>query len=316
MDISIIIVTWNARAYAREALESLEQDESLLRKEIIVVDNASVDGTPEMVEADFPHVRLVRNASNLGFAKGNNAGIEIATGKYLLLINSDVHVPPDCIGKLFDFMEINPGVGVAGPRMLSADGRTLRSCMRFPTVWNSFCRAMALDSSFPHSRLFGGLLMRDFSHDHVMDVEVLNGWFWIVRKRALDEVGPLDERFFMYAEDVDWCYRFHQYGWRAVYFPDAAAVHYGGGSSARTPERFYVAKLHANLQYWWKHRRALSTALYIASLLLSESFRVLGYGFAYLLRDSRKGSIYKMKRSGAALRFLILGGASQGREVS
>ena len=216
-EISVVIVTWNARAYTEECLGSLFSGNLEQRVEVIVVDNASTDGTPEMIRSAFPKVNLIETGANLGFAKGNNIGIRHASGNYICLINSDVNVPPDCLSKLRQYMEQNPRVGLVGPKMLGPDGTARRSGMRFPSVWNSFLRAFALDSMFKGSKLFGGLLMSDFKFDRTRDIEVLNGWFWMTRKEALDEVGPLDERFFMYGEDIDWCKRFQLAGWRVVF---------------------------------------------------------------------------------------------------
>src|SRR5262249_45576234 len=140
-------------------------------------------------------------------------------------------------------------IGMLGPKMLLPDGTIGQSCFRFPSVWNLFCRALALDQFFKGSRLWGGFLMTDFYYDRVMDVEGLTGWFWMVRREALNRVGLLDERFFMYGEDIDWSRRFHEAGWRVVFYPEAEAVHYCEGSSSSEPIRFYVEKHRANMQY-------------------------------------------------------------------
>jgi GT2 family glycosyltransferase len=305
VDLSIVVVTWNAKKVTEECLESIERQDAARSLETIVVDNASSDGTVEMVQEKFPSVRLVQNDQNLGFAKANNSGIRLSTGKYICLINSDVNVPPSCLRRIYCFMEENPSVGLLGPRMLGADGKTRRSCMRFPTLWSSFCRALGLDSLVKGSTTFGGFLMSDFKHDRVMDVEVLNGWFWVVRREALEQVGLLDERFFMYGEDVDWCYRFRSKGWRTVFYPEAEAIHYGGASSARAPARFYVEMHKANVQYWRKHHGRLAQFAYLLTVWLHEVVRILGYAAAYLLRKcSRADAAYKVKRSVACIRWL------------
>lgn len=295
--ISFVIVTWNAKEYVSECLQSL-RDNCQMPAEIIVVDNASQDGTPEWVREQFPECHLVETGANLGFAKGNNVGIVLATGKYLFLVNSDVKIPPGCVERLLEFMEANPGVGLAGPQMQGADGCIRRSTMRFPTLWNSLCRAFALDSAFPRSRIFAGFLMGDFDHRRSQDVEVLNGWFWVVRREALDQVGLLDERFFMYGEDIDWSYRFRQAGWRNVFCAESAAVHYGGASSALAPARFYVEKQCANLQFWKKHHGQFAAFAYLCTMLLQELLRTVGYTAAYLSRKSiREQTAAKIRRS-------------------
>lgn len=237
--ISVIIVTWNAKKYVRECLHSLRSQSAKLGAEVIVVDNASSDGTPDVVREEFPEVKLIETGANLGFAKGNNVGIRHSRGKYLALVNSDVNVPDGCLARMLEYMQSEPKIGIIGPRMqCPPDGAIGRSYMRFPGVWNWFCRALALDSLFRGSALFGGFMMTDFDNTRTADVDVLNGWFWMARREAVDQVGLLDERFFMYGEDIDWCKRFHQCGWRVVYFAGAEALHYGGASSSAAPVRF------------------------------------------------------------------------------
>ena len=249
-DLSIIIVSWNTKKYLEECLTSLQTIDGNLSVEIIVVDNASTDGSPEMIRTQFPNVKLMETGANLGFAGGNNIGLKEVSGKYICLINSDANVPPDCLPKMHSYMEQQPTIGLLGPGMLRPDGRVYRSGMRFPTLWNLLLRALFLDSLFKGSGFFGGYLMKDFQFDRTRDIDVLNGWLWMARREALNQVGSLDDRFFMYAEDVDWCKRFHLAGWRVVFYPEARALHYGGASSKNAPARFLVEKQRANLQYW------------------------------------------------------------------
>ena len=304
--LSVVIVTWNAKQYTEECLHSLENQKTSVSPEIIVVDNASSDGTDQLVREQFPQVELIQTGQNLGFAKGNNIGVRKSTGDYIFLINSDVNVPPGCLKQMAEFMEQHPDIGVLGPQMLGPKGEVRRSAMRFPTLWNSFCRALALDSVFKGSKLFGGYLMRDFQHDRQADVEVLNGWFWMVRRTALAQAGLLDESFFMYGEDMDWCRRFHQAGWRVVFYPEAKAVHYGGASSANAPVRFYIEKQRANLHYFAKNHGWAAAVLYWAILLLQESLRVPAYALRYVLfKSHRIDSGFKLRRSIAGLGWLV-----------
>jgi len=302
--ISVVVVTWNAKRYVDECVRSLGANTDL-PAEFIVVDNASTDGTPELIEQVLPKVRLIRNQENLGFAKANNIGIAQSRGKYLFLVNSDVTIPKGCMSNLVAYMEANPDVGMTGPRMLGTNGEVRRSTMRFPTVWNQFCRAAGLDAIFKHSRWAGGFLMADFPHSLTSDVEVLNGWFWVVLRDALQQVGVMDERFVIYGEDIDWCYRFFQAGWRRVFFAGAAALHYGGASSAAAPVRFHIEMQKANAQFWDKHHGALGSAAFYGMTIIHEAIRVLGHGIAYLLRPrARAESAHKVRRSMALLRWL------------
>jgi GT2 family glycosyltransferase len=306
IELSVVVVSWNAKKYVQECLASLGQQILSVPVEIIIVDNASTDGTPEMVRQEFPDVKVVQNAHNLGFAKANNIGIRAAQGKYIFLINSDVNVPHGCLQAIYDFMERETTVGIAGPRMLGADGLQHRSYMRFPTIWNSLCNALFLDSIFKGSRLFGGVLMTDFDGDRTSDVDVLNGWFLAVRRQALHEVGVLDEDFFMYGEDIDWSYRFHNAGWRRVYFSGASALHYGGASSASASTRFYIQMHRANLQYWRKHHNWGEVLAYRLTTLIYHALRVLGYSILLLFNGGKETEAsFKVRRSATCIAWLV-----------
>ena len=275
-------------------------------REIIVVDNASSDGTAEAVRRDFPEVKLIESATNLGFARGNNCGIEISRGKYICFINPDVVVGKQCIPKMLHYMEQHPDVGMLGPRIVGRDGLTQRSCMRIPTLWNQLCRTLSLDSLAKRSRLFGGFLMKDFPHDKLRDVDIINGCFWMVRRTALNNVGNLDPRFWMYADDLDWCRRFHLSGWRIVFFPRAQVVHYGGGSSQQAPVALYVEMQRANLQYWRKYHGAASYCFYWGLLYLAHILRLVGSTSLYALKAAdRQQALAKMRRHLACLRWLV-----------
>ena len=251
--VSVIIVNWNAREYLLQCLASLSSEVCRYAMEIIVVDNDSSDGSPEAVEAQFPHVRLFRSGGNLGFAKANNLGVSHSRGRYVAFINSDVKVLKGCLTTLVDYCDQHPEIGMAGPRVIGGDGKLQRSCRGFPTVWNMFCRALVLDAMFPRVKLFSGYAMTYWPQDTPRPVDMLSGCFWLVRREALNEVGLLDEAFFMYGEDMDWCKRFWAGGWKVTFVPSAEAIHYGGASSANAPVRFYIERQRADLQYWKKH---------------------------------------------------------------
>jgi GT2 family glycosyltransferase len=310
--ISVIIVSWNAREYLMQCLDSISSEAYQFPIEIIVVENASSDGSAEAVADRFPQVRLIRSPTNLGFAKANNIGIKASLGRYICLINSDVKVLPDCLTRLVDYCEQHPEAGMAGPRIFGGDGKLQRSCRGFPSVWNMLCRALALDSFFSKSRLFTGYSLRSWSQDCLRPVDILTGCFWLIRKDALPRVGLLDESFFMYGEDMDWCRRFWQCGWQVVFVPAAEAIHYGGASSSNAPLRFYIEMLRADLQYWQKHHSSPAVTCYFALTCLHLLLRLAGYSAAFLFRRStRVTSKYKMKRSLAALRWMFSDGVKQ-----
>ena len=308
--VSVVIVSWNARDYLVQCLNSLSPETCRCPLEILVVDNASTDGSPECVERQFPQVRLIRNAANLGFARANNIGIAQSRGKYLALINSDVKVLPDCITRLVDYCEQHPEVGMAGPRVTGGDGKLQRSCRGFPGVWNMLCRALALDSIFPKSKWFTGYSLRHWAQDDLRPVDILAGCFWLIRREALARVGLLDESFFMYGEDMDWCRRFWENGWQVMFVPAAEAIHYGGGSSANAPVRFYIERQRADLQYWRKHHSRPAVAVYFFLSCLHLLLRTAGYALAWLFaRRPREVCVYKVKRSLACLKWLFSPGA-------
>jgi GT2 family glycosyltransferase len=305
--VSIVIVTWNGKKYALECLDSLRALHSVLSIEVIVVDNASTDGTPRTIREQYPEVTLIENQTNLGFAKANNIGIAIARGDFICLVNSDVVVPPGCLEKMVDFMRANPDVGLLGPKMLSPTGGVGQSVNRLPTVWNYFCYAVGLHVLMPNSKLFGGYIMAGYPYSKTEDVEVLTGWFWMVPRTALEKVGGLDERFFMYGEDLDWSYRFLKAGWRVVFLAEAEALHYGAASSGQAPSRFYVEMVRANLQYFQKHHGWLGGFGFLAATGVHEVLRVVAYSLLYCLdRYRRPQSASKVSRSLSCLRWITL----------
>lgn len=314
--VSIVIVTWNCRKFAQECLDSLRTYRQNPQAEIIVVDNASWDGTPELVRDSYPEVMLIRNERNLGFAKANNVGIRRSSGKYVCLVNPDVRVLNECIEKMLAYMGENPRVGLLGPRMLGVDGESYRSYMGTPTLWRIFCRALALDVLFPRSKLFGGFLMPYFRRDRIAEVDVLNGWFLMTRREALNEVGLLDEMLFMYGDDLDWSKRFRDAGWRVVYFPEAESLHYGGGTTARAPVRFSVEMQRANFRYWQKNYGRASQFAYLAVVCIHQAVRLLGYSLLFLAAKSKRtAAAFKVKRSLACMRWIIRPGCRRRAEA-
>jgi len=303
ISVSVIIVSWNAKAFLLECLESVFAQQLTQDLEVIVVDNASTDGSAEAVRDRFPSVSVLGQSSNLGFARANNIGIRTSRGEYLFLINSDVVVSQGCFATLLQFLTTNPGVGIVGPRIIGSDGCIQRSCMGFPNLWSVSARAVALDCLFPRSRVCGGLLLKPSLDDPTRSVDVINGCFWLIRRAAVQEVGLLDERFLMYGEDVDWCRRFHEHHWDVVFCSEADALHYGGASSANAPLKFYLEMQRANYQYWQKHHSALSSRLFLIVTLLHHVVRVVGRTFALLLPRMRQKRLEKLWRDVASIRW-------------
>jgi GT2 family glycosyltransferase len=308
MKISVVIVSWNAKSFLLQCIESvLRQSPRDHRKqiEVIVVDNASSDGSPEAVRDNAPAVKLICNGGNDGFAKGNNIGIRASIGEYLFLINSDVVVSDGCFDKLVRYMDAHPEIGMLGPKIVGSDGKVQRSTMGLPSLWNTLCRALALDSLFPRSRLFGGHLMTFLKHDVTRPVEVINGCFWVVRRSAMEQVGLLDERFFMYGEDVDWCKRFNDGGWKVVFFSEVEVLHYGGASSSNAPVKFNIEMQRANYQYWTKHHSRAEADAFLLISFLHHSLRIIGAVASYSLRRRTAASRYKIKRGITAIKWIM-----------
>ncbi|MFY9727725.1 MAG: glycosyltransferase family 2 protein, partial [Bryobacteraceae bacterium] len=272
------------------------------------LDNASTDGSAELIEARFPHVKLIRSTENLGFAKGNNEAIRQCQGRYIALVNPDVIVLPGCLDALAYFLDQNPKVGNVGPRVFNPDMTQQSTCRRFPTLWNNFCSATTLASRFKGSRFFAGEHMFFFPHDRTLAVDVLVGCFSMIRREALEAVGLLDEGLFMYGDDVDWCRRAWNAGWEVVFFPGARAIHDRGKITAPYPVRFAVAQQRSVIHYWKKHHSFLGV-LGIRSILFLN--HLLRYTFAVLsgLAHSKGGARSEVGKqvSSACLRELISG---------
>jgi GT2 family glycosyltransferase len=308
LKISVIIVSWNAKKFLRGCLDSIRQTRGSLDVEVIVVDNASRDGSPEMVVAEFPEVKLIQTGENLGFAKANNIGIKQATGDCFALVNSDVLVHPECFQRLAGFLDAHPTVGLVGPKVLEGNGALQRTCRRFPTVWNTVCRALALDAVLSSWPLFSGREMRHWSHDEQAEIEVLSGCFWLARRGAVEQVGGLDERFFFYAEDVDWCRRFWDAGWKVMFVPAATATHFGGASSSNAPLKYNIELLRANVTYWRKHSGAAGAFCFRAISLAHHALRWLPYAVkSFGGGKSAETSRHKRQRSVVCMRWLLTG---------
>jgi GT2 family glycosyltransferase len=303
---SIIIVNWNTRDLLLQCLRSIMSQVAQYSGEIIVVDNASEDDSVDAVRREFPNVVLIVNQQNLGFARANNLALRECAGRYVFLINSDVVLRDGCISSLYEYMKLHLEIGILAPKILNTDLSLQESCKEFPTIWNSICRAFALDTAFPGCRLFSSHLMRYWLHNDIRAVDILSGCFWMVRRDALEAVGPLDERFFMYAEDKDWCKRYWHAGWSVVYYPEAEAIHLAAASSARDPLRFYVEMNRANLLYWRKHYGHVERVAMCAILLLHNVLRIIGASATWLLRPrSRQAVLIKVQRSIAVARLLL-----------
>jgi len=245
-DISIVIVNYNVKDFLLECLRSIESASKGLDIETIVVDNNSSDGSVEFLEPLFPQVTFIKAGDNLGFGKANNIGIKRAKGKYLLILNPDTLLEQNTLHAMFEYMEQNPGIGIAGCKVLNPDGTFQSACRRgFPTPWASFCKLFGLQKLFPKSTLFGKYnpTVRDENESYYVDAVI--GAFMFCRTELIKEIGGFDEKFFMYGEDLDMCYRVQKAGYKVGYFSGATIIHYKGESSKRSSinevKHFYQA---------------------------------------------------------------------------
>jgi len=307
MDISIVILNYNDNEYLKGCLQSLDHCSKSRQVEIIVSDNASTDGSIEMVESEFPHVRLLKNNENLGFTKGNNVGIRASTGRYVFLLNSDIKVLDGCIDALAQFLDDNPEVGIAGPKVLNQDLSHQSSCRQYPSLWNNFCQVAGLAKFFRGSKFFSGEHMFFFKGDRVADVDVLVGCFSALRRKAIDQVGMLDENFYMYGDDLDWCRRLRQGGWRVVFYPGAQVIHYMGTSTTKKdPVRYSLLQQQSVLRYWRKYHSRAGVAGIQGLIFLRLTTRwitgLLKYVAIPFKRDEGRT---RMRTSSACLRTLF-----------
>lgn len=310
MDISVVIVGWNAKHYLELCLNSLAEAPPRRSTEVIVVDNASSDGSSEMIKAKFPDVTVIRSEENLGFSRGNNLGIRQCQGRYIALVNPDVIVFPGCLDALADFLDQNPRVGDVGPRVLNPDMTLQSTCRRAPTLWNNICMATGLASRFKSSRFFAGEHMSYFPHDRTLPVDVIVGCFSMIRRETLDEVGLLDENLFMYGDDIDWCRRCWKAGWQVVFYPGAQAIHDRGKITAAYPVRFAVAQQKSVLYYWRKHH-GFWGEMGIRAITFSRHLIRYSLGIvATVIRGKGTDEDNARKQvSGACLRDLFAGGS-------
>lgn len=265
IQLSVIIVNYNVREFLHQALVSLRRALTGIRAEIVVVDNASDDGSVEMMRKRFPDIRLIVNKTNVGFARANNQALRRARGSYLLLLNPDTVVQEDTLRVMMQFFDENPHVGLAGCKILNPDGTFQLACRRsFPTPWVAFTRLVGLSKLFPKSRLFGRYNLTYLNPDDTYEIDAVSGSFMMVRRSVYSAVGGLDEDFFMYGEDIDWCYRIQQAGWKIYYVHATQIIHYKGESTRRSSIdeiRMFYDAMHLFV------RKHLAGSVTISSLL-------------------------------------------------
>jgi GT2 family glycosyltransferase len=262
-DVSVVIVSYESRDLLGRCLAALAADDGRsATSEVIVVDQASQDGTAAWLAAEHPEVRLVALPHNIGFGAGNNRGAAVASGRWLLLLNSDAFVGPGAVDELVRFAETQPTAGVVGPRLLWPDGRLQRSCRRFPTVFRIATEFLYLRKLAPRSRILNGFYCGEFAHDESRRVDWLTGACLLVQRELFERLGGFDEAFFLYSEEVDLLYRARQLGAETWYDPAAEVVHEWGGTAGRASALALQEQARSHVRYLDKHgsRRAAARA--------------------------------------------------------
>jgi N-acetylglucosaminyl-diphospho-decaprenol L-rhamnosyltransferase len=309
IDLSVVILSWNVRNLLRQCLQSVFSDgkpmgerRSLLT-EVIVVDNASSDDSADMVRAEFPLARLIVNAANRGYTGGNNDGIAAAAGRYVLILNPDAQVVGDALATLVEYADAQPDVGVVGPQLLNPDGSIQSSRRRFPTLATGLFESTWLQSLAPRSVL-SSYYVQDRPDDVTQEVDWLVGACLLVRREVIQQVGALDEGFFMYSEELDWCRRIKQAGWKVVYLPAAQVIHHIGKSSDQVAAQRHIYFQTSKVRYFRKHRGALMAgvlrwlllALYLWQLVLEVAKGAIGSKRE--MRRERVRAYWQVLRSG------------------
>ncbi|SET21539.1 hypothetical protein SAMN05660297_01698 [Natronincola peptidivorans] len=296
MDLSIIIINYNTKELTKQTLQSIFDKKYDFTYEVFVVDNASIDDSVDMIKTEFPQVKLVENSENLGFSKANNLAIKASTGRLILLLNSDTLVLEDCLEKCVVYMENHETIGALGCKVMLSNGMLDHACKRgFPTPDAALYYMLKLDKLFPDSRRFGQYDLTYLCENEMNEVDVLTGAFMMVRREVIDEVDLLDENFFMYGEDIDWCYRIKRAGWRIVYYPEAKIIHYKGGSNKKKKTKIVYEFHRAMYLFYKKHYNEKYNTLVKGLVYMGIGVKLMVSVFINLLK--KRGGDYDQGKS-------------------
>ncbi len=284
-DLSISIINWNTHELLAGCLQTIEQNKDGLKVEVIVVDNASKDGSQEMVQKRFPHVILLENEENLGFARANNQAIEASHGRYIMLLNSDTLLQPGSPQAMVSFMDSHPDVGIVGAELLHRDGSLQRSWAKFPSIFSE-----VLGANFRSRKRY-----TTKKAPLAYEVDWVGGACLLIRRTTMEQVGPLDERFFMYSEELDWCYRTRQLGWLVCYLPGATVVHLGGQSSRLASRRMKAELYKSKLLFFCKHygrQRALLLTVFLQLMFYARGVLSMALAIPGISWVSKGGNLF------------------------
>jgi GT2 family glycosyltransferase len=269
MDLSIVIVHYKSPDHLLNCLAALDADAFPPDREVVIVDNDSRDGAPALVAARFPRARMLVNSANLGYARAVNQGIRASGGEFVVVMNPDCEVRPGALGRLIEHLRAHPKTAIVGPRILNPDGSLEYSARAFPDhLTFLFNRYSLLTRLFPDNPFSRRYLLTDWDHATVRDVDWMSGACLMVRREAIERVGLMDEAFFMFNEDVDWCRRMKLGGWAVSYVPDAVVVHHIGASRRKVAPRVIYARHLGMIHYFHKHHPANPLLTLIADTLI------------------------------------------------
>lgn len=309
VDVSVIVVNWNTRDLLLQCLDSVRRVSADVRVETIVIDNASDDGSAESVSRLFPEVTLVRNGENLGFSAANNQGLARAGGRYALLLNSDAVLKPGTLEQVLSLADVTPEAGIVGCRVLNPDGSLQVSCMRFPDFRGLLASALFLPRILPNATVPGYEDLTWWDHADEREAEVIKGCFILARSAAIREIGMLDENFWLYGEETDWCYRIKQAGWGVRFTPRAEIIHHGGASTNQLSGRILHQLWGAKLQFTAKHRSPTHHALCCGAVGLWFAIRIVPFAVvALLVPGKRRTSWDRAKACASGMGKLIFRG--------
>lgn len=289
-DVSVVIVSWNTRALTTACLASLPAAAATTTWDAWVIDNASSDDSVEVIRRDHPHVHVIANAGNVGFAAANNQGIRACSGRYVLLLNSDTVMAPGSLDALVSFADAHPTAGVVGPRLVNPDGSFQSGPTPFPSLWTELLSVTGIGRRLTYR---GYPSRRPAAARHAQPTDYVVGACMLARREAIDAVGVLDESYFMYSEEPDWCWRMRQAGWSTWYTADAVVTHFGGQSTSQVREAMLVALYRSKVRFFRLHRGPVPAVLLVVlfaavSRVRKIVRRVLGLsppGVAFRPRD-------------------------------
>lgn len=278
MDVSVCIVNWKTKDLLADCITSIMDRTSGVSYQIIVVDNNSSDGSVEMVKQEFPNCKLIVSKKNLGFSKGNNLGLREATGKYIFFLNPDTILKTNALYGMFQVLEAHENIGAVGCKLLNAVDSIQYTCARtYPTLLNQLCDLMLLNRLFPKFKLFSTIEIGYWDHLDSREIDCLSGACIFARKDIIDIIKGFDAHFFMYAEDVDLCYRIKKAGWKLYYLASEEIYHLEGQSSKKKRQKYFsaIAQRESNHYFFHKHFGKLYAWMYTIIIAFGSSFRIL-----------------------------------------